>query len=143
MSDEQEPREPEVGSVGEEAMKLFGALADLAKQQGGEAAGSLGDLAGHAASMAHEVNEHIATGSAECRYCPVCRVVHAVRETSPEVRTHLLSAASSLLQAAAGFMETLPPPPGSTTEGTPGHARGPAVEKIDLDGDDPDLGDTP
>ncbi|NHA00004.1 hypothetical protein G5V59_06715 [Nocardioides sp. W3-2-3] len=93
--------------------------------------------------MAHEVNEHIATGSAECRYCPVCRVVHAVRETSPEVRTHLLSAASSLLQAAAGFMETLPPPPGSATGGTPGHARGPAVEKIDLDADDPDLGDTP
>ncbi len=146
MTDEHEPQgrpEPEVGSVGEEAMKLFGALADLAKQQGGEAAGSLGDLAGHAAAMAHDVKEHIATGSAECRYCPVCRVVHAVRETSPEVRTHLLSAASSLLQAAAGFMETLPPPPGSTGEQTPGHPRGPEVEKIDLDGDDPDLGDTP
>lgn len=137
-----EPRDPSadqppVGSVGEEAMKLFGALADLARQQTGDAAGGIGDLAGQAAAMAHDVNEHIATGSAECRYCPVCRVVHAVRQTSPEVRVHLMTAASSLLQAAAGLMETLPA--AQTT--TPGQPRGPEVEKIDLD-DEPD-GDTP
>ena len=140
MNDEQPgPEHPQhdVGSVGEEAMKLFGALADLAKQQTSDAAGGLGDLAGQAAAMAHEVNEHIATGSAECRYCPVCRVVHAVRQTSPEVKAHLAVAASSLLQAAAGLMETLP-----AAQGTPGQARGPEVEKIDLD-DDPEAGDTP
>lgn len=142
MSDDEQPGaehpRPEVGSVGEEAMKLFGALADLAKQQTGDAAGGLGDLAGQAAAMAHEVNEHIATGSAECRYCPVCRVVHAVRQTSPEVKAHLAVAASSLLQAAAGLMETLP-----AAQGTPGRPRGPEVEKIDLDADDPEAGDTP
>jgi hypothetical protein len=77
--------------------------------------------------MAQEVNEHIATGSAECRYCPVCRVVHAVRETSPEVRTHLLTAATSLLQAAAGILETVPPPDRDASQ------RGPEVEHIDLD----------
>lgn len=143
MSDDEQPGQPgqpgqpEIGSVGEEAMKLFGALADLAKQQTGDAAGGLGDLAGQAAAMAHELNEHIATDSAECRYCPVCRVVHAVRQTSPEVRTHLAVAASSLLQAAAGLMETLP-----AAQGTPGHPRGPEVERIDLD-DDPEAGDTP
>lgn len=145
MSDDQQPGQPgpehphhDVGSVGEEAMKLFGALADLAKQQTGDAAGGLGDLAGQAAAMAHELNDHIATGSAECRYCPVCRVVHAVRQTSPEVKAHLAVAASSLLQAAAGLMETLP-----AAQGTPGQARGPEVEKIDLDADDPEAGDTP
>lgn len=147
MNDDQQPDEPtqsgpraghDVGSVGEEAMKLFGALADLAKQQTGDAAGGIGDLAGQAAAMAHELNEHIATDSAECRYCPVCRVVHAVRQTSPEVRAHLAVAASSLLQAAAGLMETLP-----AAQGTQGQPRGPEVEKIDLDADDPEAGDTP
>lgn len=128
MSDDHE-HPPEIGSVGEEAMKLFGAFADLARQHSGDAAGSVSDLAGQAAAMAHEMSEHIATDSVECRYCPVCRVVHAVRQTSPEVRTHLMVAASSLLQAAAGMLETLPPPPGE------GRARGPEVERIDLDDD--------
>lgn len=145
MTDEQNPGEPggpghqhDVGSVGEEAMKLFGALADLAKQHTGDATGGLGDLAGQAAAMAHELNDHIATGSAECRYCPVCRVVHAVRQTSPEVKAHLAVAASSLLQAAAGLMETLP-----AAQDTPGRPRGPEVERIDLDADETDPGDTP
>ncbi len=125
-------KEPEIGSVGEEAMKLFGALADAARQQAGEAAGSAGGFAAQAAAMAHEVSEHIATGEAECRYCPVCRVVHAVRQTSPEVKTHLMVAASSLLQAAAGLMETLPPPPGADAA----HPRSAEVEHIDLDDGD-------
>lgn len=125
------PADPEVGTVGEEARRLFGALSDMARQQGADVGGGLGGLADQAASLAQEVNEHIATGSAECRYCPVCRVVHAVRETSPEVRAHLLTAATSLLQAAAGMLETLPP----TTEAA---QRGPEVEHIDLDHDDAD-----
>ena len=127
MSEPQDPQDPEIGTVGEEAMKLFGALSDMARQQGGDVGGGLGGLADQAAALAKEVNEHIATGSAECRYCPVCRVVHAVRETSPEVRTHLLTAATSLLQAAAGILETVPPPDQGAAR------RGPAVERIDLD----------
>lgn len=150
MSDPQDPQEPqgphdpppdershhrpdpEIGTVGEEALKLFGALADVARQQGADVGGGLGGLADQAASLAQEVNDHIATGSAECRYCPVCRVVHAVRETSPEVKTHLLTAASSLLQAAAGILETVPPP---SQGGAP--QRGPEVEHIDLDDEGP------
>jgi len=126
-----EDEKPEVGSVGEEAMKLFGALADMARQHGGDAAGAVGGLAGQAAAMAHEVNDHIATDGAECKYCPVCRVVHAVRQTSPEVKEHLTVAASSLLQAAAGLLETLPPP--AAADGAA--ARGTEVEHIDLDTD--------
>lgn len=118
----------DVGSVGEEAMKLLGAFADLARQHTGDTAGGLGNLAGslvgEAASMAHEVGEHIATDAVECRYCPVCRVVHAVRQTSPEVKAHLMVAASSLLQAAAGLLET--PPQESS-------ARTSEVQRIDLD----------
>lgn len=125
-----------VGSVGDEAMKLFGALADLARQHTGDTVGGLGAMAGQAAGFAHEVDEHLATGSAECRYCPVCRVVHLARQTTPEVRAHLMTAATSLLQAAAGMMETVPPPAGDQ------HRRGPEVERIDLDADlETDTGD--
>jgi hypothetical protein len=124
MSDEQQP--PEVGSLGEEAAKLFGALADVAKQHSGETVGGLGSFAGQAADFAKTINEHIATDSAECRYCPVCRCVHAVRATTPEVKAHLYTAATSLLQAAMGLMETIPPPEGTTP-------RGAEVERIDLD----------
>lgn len=130
----------DVGSVGDEAAKLFGALSDWAREHGSDVGQGLSGLAQHAAASAHEVNEHIATGSAECTYCPVCRTVHAVRQTSPEVRAHLAQAASSLLNAAAGMLAT--PPPGG------GSGRGASVEHIDLD-DDPaddltdDFGDDP
>lgn len=131
----------DIGSVGEEAMKLLGVFADLARQHGGDAASAASAMAGQASSFAQEVNDHLATDAAECRYCPICRVVHAVRQTSPDVRAHLTSAASSLLQAAAGLLETLPPPPGGAgpggADGASGSPRGPSVERIDLDDGDP------
>jgi hypothetical protein len=134
MSDDQQP--PDVGSLGEEAAKLFGALADVARQHSGDATGGLGSLAGQAAGFAKEVNDHLATDAAECRYCPICRCVHVVRSTTPEVKAHLYTAATSLLQAAMGLMETIPPPQGTTP-------RGPGVERIDLDTDDTDDTDDP
>lgn len=114
-----------VGSVGEEAAKLLGALSDWAREQGSEMGESLSGLASHAAASLHDINEHLATGSAECTYCPICRTVHAVRQTSPEVRAHLAQAASSFLQAAAGLMATIPQQPGAE--------RPSGVERIDLD----------
>lgn len=129
MSAGQPPEPPEgVGSVGEEAAKLLGALSDWARDQGSDVGESLGGLASQAATSLQGINEHIATGSAECSYCPICRTVHAVRQTSPEVRAHLTQAASSLLTAAAGFLATLPQQDAS------GRATG--VERIDLDADD-------
>jgi hypothetical protein len=121
-----------VGSVGEEAAKLLGALSEWARDQGTDYAGT---AAGAASSFAHavrDVNEHIATDSAECRYCPVCQVIHVVRSTSPEVREHLSLAASSLMNAAAGLLAT--------------HTSGPStapVEKIDLDDGDGDWDEEP
>jgi hypothetical protein len=96
VSDEQEP----VGSVGEEAVKLFKALQDWSQESGGEAAAT------GAASAFTNLNEHIATGAEECKYCPLCQVISAVREVSPEVKQHLSSAASSLMHAAAAAMST-------------------------------------
>lgn len=127
-------REP-VGSVGEEAAKLLGALSDWTRTQGSDYTGT---AAGAASAFAHamsDVNEHLATGSAECRYCPLCQVIHVVRQTSPEVRAHLSLAASSLMHAAGELL--------ATRTGQSG-AGGAPVEKIDLDADDdwPD-GDSP
>jgi hypothetical protein len=118
-----------VGSVAEEAAKLLHALQDWAKENGSEYAGAAASAAEDAASAVHRIDEHIATGSAECTYCPVCRVISAVRETSPEVRHHLTTAATSLMHAAAGLLATQVPEPSKG-------GRDSAVEKIDLSDDD-------
>jgi hypothetical protein len=126
----------EVGSVAEEAAKLFEALQGWAKDAGlGTAAGEEGGGptggwgAGLGAAFAG-MGEHLATGAPECGYCPLCRAIALVRGTSPEVRHHLAAAAGSLLHAAAGLLETTVP------ENRSG-AGGPGVEKIDLDDDGP------
>jgi hypothetical protein len=100
----------QVGTVAEEAAKLLGALSGWTRG----------------------VDDHLATGAAECSYCPVCRTVHALRQTSPEVRTQLATAATALLQAAAGLLATATP----DRRDHPDRAR---VQHIDLD----DTGDWP
>jgi hypothetical protein len=115
-----------VGSLGEEAAKLFTALSDWARDQGGAYAGSATGAASAMSEALRDVNEHIATGSEDCRYCPLCQAIHLVRTTSPEVKAHLAVAASSLMQAAAGVLATQVPDD---------RRKGP-VEKIDLDAAD-------
>ena len=121
MSDEHGRERDPVGSVAEEAAKLLGALQGWAGESAGETASG-------AAGLLHDLNEHIATGGAECRYCPLCQVISAVRETSPEVKTHLATAATSLLQAATGVLQ-------ARAAREPGTSRKDPVEKIDLDDD--------
>ena len=117
-----EDREP-VGSVGDEAAKLLGAFSEWARDQGTDHAGSAAGAAGTFAAAVHDISEHIATDGDDCRYCPVCQVIHVVRQTSPEVRANLTLAASSLMQAAAGLLAT----------DTGQQDRTSSVEKIDLD----------
>ena len=109
------PQDEPVGSVGDEAAKLLGALADWA---GDHVNSKFGD-------RVREVNDHIATGDAECLYCPICRTVHAVREASPEVKAQLAQAASTFLQAAAGLLS-------AASAAEPPSSR---VQHIDLDAD--------
>jgi hypothetical protein len=111
---ETDDREP-VGSVAEEAVKLFGAFSGWAKEHGDGLS-----------SFADDLHDHVATGSAECTWCPVCRTIAAVRQTSPEVRAHLANAASSLMLAVSGMMATQPP------------AGDDRVQRIDLDDDWPE-----
>ena len=124
------PGDGDIGSAAEEAARLFGALSDWAKDHGSDLSSGLSGLAGHAAAAAKDVNDHVATGSAECEYCPICRTVHVVRQASPEVRAHLAVAAASLMQAAAGILATAVP-----DDARAAAARGDGVEHIDLDAD--------
>lgn len=116
------PGEP-IGNVGEEAAKLFAALSGWAKDQGTDYAGTAAGAASAASAAMHNVSEHIATDGADCKFCPVCQIISAVRATSPEVKANLAIAATSLMQAAAGILATQ----------VPADAKGSPVEKINLD----------
>jgi hypothetical protein len=118
-----------VGSVSEEAAKLLKAVQDWARESGSDYAGAAAGMASGATAAFRDVDEHIATGGEDCRFCPVCQAISVVRHTSPEVRQHLASAASSLMHAAAGLLATYAPDATRPRQD-------PGMEKIDLgDGD--------
>jgi len=118
-----------VGTVAEEAAKLLGALSGWAREQGD---GLQDGLTHGMSNLADGLHEHVATGSAECTWCPVCRTVAAVRHASPEVKAHLTTAASSLALAVSGLLATRP-------DGGRGGRSG--VERIRLDDEAGDEGD--
>jgi hypothetical protein len=145
-----------VGELAEEAAKLLGALGAWAREQGPDLGAGLG--AGLGAAI-HDVSEHLDAGGQpggsdgpDCRWCPVCRTAHLVRQVSPEVREQLGVAAAALLQAGSGLLASItaagPPPergPGGTGPTDPAGGADPAervprVERIDLD---PDPGPAP
>lgn len=98
----------DVGSLGEEAAKLLGALSGWAREHAADTGDGLSGLASHVAASAHELNDHLATGAAECTLCPLCRAIRTVRQVSPEAMGHLTAAAASLAQAAAALLATAP-----------------------------------
>lgn len=113
---------PPVGGLGEEAVKLLLALQEWTREPGsGESGGRT------AGGLLSDLSEHIATGGKDCRYCPVCQFISAVRAMSPEVRHHLVTAGSSLLQAAAGIL---------AAQSSDGRRREGSAERIDLDEDE-------
>lgn len=121
---QQEPGEP-VGSLTEEAVKLLGVLGDWARDQGG-------DLGAGAAAAARQVDDHVATGGEECRWCPVCRTVHAIRQTNPEVREQLVVAATALLQAGTSILTALQSQQPGSAPGQHRAGRQAGIEHIDL-----------
>ena len=108
-----------VGSIAEEAARLFGVVSGWAREHGDDGSERTG-------LPAEELHEHPVTGSATCTWCPVCRTLAAVRHTSPEARAHLAGAASSFLLAVSAMMATP----------VPADAGG--VERIDLDDEWPE-----
>jgi uncharacterized protein DUF5304 len=77
-----------VGSVAEEATRLFTAFESWVR-----------DAAGGASTAFAAADSHIATGAAECQLCPVCRLLTLLRGTRPEVFEHLTDATASMLAA--------------------------------------------
>ena len=104
-----------VGTVAQETVKLLGALSDWAKD------------------ATPDLEAHLATGAAECTYCPICRTVHLARELRPEVKEQLATAATAALQAFTGLLAAATPDGRGAPSG---------VEHIDLDDTD-DTGDWP
>jgi hypothetical protein len=93
------------GPLGEETARLVEALSQWARGHVGETS--------------------IATGSAECKVCPVCQLLTVMRQTRPDTFAHLLEASAALTAALRSVVE--------------GHAHGDAgragVQRIDLDED--------
>ena len=118
----------DVGSMGDEAAKLLGALSGWARDHASEASDGWSGFASQAAASAHDLNDHLATGSVECTVCPVCRSVQALRQLNPEVKAHLATAMMSIAQAAAAIMAT----PDPRTEDRDD------IEHIDLDDEWPE-----
>lgn len=122
---------PPVGSLAEEAAKLFAALQGAAGEAGGSAHGDHhAEGADAADGAAGFLGEHLATGSRECTVCPVCQAIAFARQVSPEVRQHLSQAASSVAQAVTALLATQP----GSDAAAPDRESG--VQHIDLDDDE-------
>jgi hypothetical protein len=105
-SPEDVPGKEKVGSAAEEAAKLAAALQDFARRTTGE---------------------HIATGSPECRLCPICQLISFARDTNPAVVEHLVNATESLAAALRAAM------PGYQAGPRQGPSSGhPGVQHIDI-----------
>lgn len=89
-----------VGSVAEEAAKLFAVL-----QNAASAAPPAGDSTADDSAAEHGHEHKLGP---DCVWCPVCQLIHRVRNTSPETieqlstaAAHVLGSLRSLLEAAA------------------------------------------
>jgi len=112
---------PQPGPLGEEAVRLVEALSKWIGSQWLSAQWARGGA-----------DWPLATGSAECRVCPVCQMLSVVRHTRPEVFGHLTDASSSLVAALRSAVES------HAQHATSGRT---GVERIDLDEDTPNSAD--
>ena len=73
-----------LGTAGEEAARLVEALRAWAQQASAE---------------------HLATGAPECRACPLCRLMTALRDADPEATGKVVESAVGALTAAVALVE--------------------------------------
>jgi hypothetical protein len=90
-------KEP-IGSVAEEAAKLFAVLQQAA-------AGPSGTTHAEPAPADDEPESHEHTAGPECQWCPVCQLIRKVRNTSPETIEQLSSAAAHVLGSVRSLLE--------------------------------------
>ncbi|WP_432949397.1 hypothetical protein ACQPXM_16320 [Kribbella sp. CA-253562] len=110
-------KEP-VGTVAEEAAKLFAVLraagaADFGAAAGAEDAAEEKTSGGEQPKRDDSRSESAGTDDRlhgighgpECQWCPLCQVINRVRTTSPETVEQLSSAAAGVLGAVRGLVE--------------------------------------
>lgn len=112
-----------VGSVAEEAAKLFAVLQNAAAEATPSAAPraaespsaesrSAGSGSGSAEAPAAEAeaadaqHEHDHKLGPDCVWCPVCQLIHRVRNTSPETIEQLSTAAAHVLGSLRSLLES-------------------------------------
>ena len=105
-------KEP-VGSVAEEAAKLFAVLQQAARQQDPPENSHQHDA--HQESLVDEEPAHAVpdehehgtarSGGPECQWCPVCQLIAKVRTTSPETIEQLSTAAAGVLGSVRSLLE--------------------------------------
>ncbi len=124
----------EVGTLAEEALALFGAVAGWMRESaagphpGAETSTEQPDPAGPGDPSGEQ-----GSCAGSCRWCPVCRAAETVRQVSPEVRAHLVDAGTSLLAALGGLLAApgqQHPDRASDTDSEP------RVQRIRLDGEE-------
>ncbi|HET6988065.1 MAG TPA: hypothetical protein VFI00_15675 [Kribbella sp.] len=85
-------KEP-IGSVGEEAAKLFAVLQQAAAGTSGTTQAPVDD----------EAHQHKL--GPDCVWCPVCQLINKVRNTSPETIDQLSSAAAHVIGSVRSLLE--------------------------------------
>lgn len=75
---------------------------------------------------------HIADGSASCQVCPLCRVIAAVREPSPELTEKLTDAASGVAGLVATLLRASHSGSGHSGSGGDDPESDRTVERIDI-----------
>ncbi|MDI6097986.1 hypothetical protein QLQ12_05145 [Actinoplanes sp. NEAU-A12] len=121
-------------SAREEAERLVAAiLARAVTGSGGHSSGDGFGLLGESVAGLIGVlsRSDLATGSAECCVCPVCKAIAAVRDPSPETAERLATSAGDIASGVAGLMRAFssmaverprPPAPRSRPAPTPDQA---------------------
>jgi hypothetical protein len=136
MTDDTRPKdddgEGEVGSLADEAARLFAVATDWARQYTADS--RTGSAASAPRSGDWPGQEHIATGAPECRWCPICQAISLLRTTSPDMKEHVASLVVVARQILDSVAETVGEA-GSASKPRPEST--PDVEHIDLSEDDP------
>ncbi|TDU87025.1 hypothetical protein EV138_0542 [Kribbella voronezhensis] len=99
-------KEP-VGSVAEEAAKLFAVLQQATTEAKGQHSSHQEPVHEEPADEAADEHEHGTAhrGGPECQWCPVCQLIAKVRTTSPETIEQLSSAAAGVLGSLRSLLE--------------------------------------
>ncbi|MER6945602.1 hypothetical protein ABT294_16380 [Nonomuraea sp. NPDC000554] len=103
-----------IGTVADEARKLFDAIQDRATRQVGKTVISSFTGGGGGRKERDVWDEAVSEPEHDeyiCRACPVCRAIAAQRESGSDVAGHLVAAGGELFAAVRGAFDALSKPP--------------------------------